>query len=65
MKALPKINAIMITIIIIMQFIFLFAVIKQQEQVIHLIQINKNLRYVLDVEINQIRGFFYVGRIYE
>lgn len=65
MKALPKINAIMITIIIIMQFIFLFAVIKQQEQVIHLIQINKNLRYALDVEINQIRGFFYVGRIYE
>ena len=65
MKALPKINAIMITIIIIMQFIFLFAVIKQQEHVIHLIEINKNLRYALDVEINQIRGYFYVGRIYE
>jgi hypothetical protein len=62
---LPKINSIFITVILLMQLLLIYVIMKQHEQVIHLVEINKSLRYTLDMEMGQIKNLFYVGNYNE
>ena len=62
---LPKINSIMITILLLMQFVFLYAIVKQQEQVYNLIAINNQLRTTIEFDLYKLKNMFFVGNHYE